>query len=734
MNLQQPLLKFWGHRRLPVLLQSEAAECGLACLAMVGEYWGHRIDMANMRRRFSVSLKGTTLKSLIAMAQGLDLQPRSLKLDIHHMTQLQLPCVLHWDMNHFVVLKEVSRGYATLHDPAVGERRMPIAAVANHFTGVALELTPGPSFLKVEERRRFSLLSLMGRVDGLKRGMAQLLLLGLALQVCTLAAPFYLQWMVDEALVASDRGLATVLGTGFLLLVLLQTAIGAVRSWATTALATGLNFQWLGNTFGHLMQLPLPWFEKRHLGDIVSRFGSIQTIQRSLTTQFVEGIIDGLLVIATLAVMLAYSQSLACVSLASVTLYALLRWVIFRALREATAEQIIHSARQNTYFIESARGIQSVRLFHRQAERRIGWMNALAEQFNADLRIARLTISFQTANSLLFNAERVIVVWLGALAVMDHRFTVGMLFAFLSYKEQFSQRIASLIDRSFELRMLGLHGERVADIVLSEPEQEHCDIEIDPAEVPASIEVRNVSFRYADSEPFVLEGLSLSVPAGQCVAIAGASGCGKTTLVKLMLGLLEPTEGEILVGGLPLRQLGLSNYRKLIGTVMQDDQLFAGSIADNVCFFEAQPDQARIRECANLAAIHDEIMRMPMTYNTLVGDIGLGLSGGQKQRILLARALYRQPRLLLLDEATSHLDVWNEKAVNAAIREIAMTRILVAHRPETIAMADRVVVMKRGQIVQDDDLRGKKVTVMTPRDVAAAGGPEAAASISRPAA
>jgi len=636
--------------------------------------------------------------------------------------------VLHWDMNHFVVLKQISRGYATLHDPAVGERRMPIAAVANHFTGVALELMPGPSFLKLHERRRFSLLSLMGRVDGLKRGMAQLLLLGLALQVCTLVAPFYLQWMMDEALVASDRSLATVLGIGFLLLVLLQTAIGAVRSWATTALATGLNFQWLGNTFGHLMQLPLPWFEKRHLGDIVSRFGSIQTIQRSLTTQFVEGIIDGLLVLATLAVMLVYSKPLAGVSLAAVTLYALLRAVIFRALREATAEQIVHASRQNTYFIESARGIQSVRLFHRQAERRIGWMNALADQFNADLRIARLTISFQTANSLLFNAERVIVVWLGALAVMDHRFTVGMLFAFLSYKDQFSQRVASLIDRWFELRMLGLHGERVADIVLSEPEPAHGDIEIDPAEVPASIEVRNVSFRYADSEPFVVKDLSLMVPAGQCVAIAGASGCGKTTLVKLMLGLLEPTEGEILVGGLPLRQLGLSSYRKLIGTVMQDDQLFAGSIADNICFFEAQPDQARIRECARLAAIHDEIMKMPMTYYTLIGDIGLGLSGGQRQRILLARALYRQPKLLLLDEATSHLDVWNEKAVNAAIKDIAMTRILIAHRPETIAMADRVLVMKRGHIVQDDDVRGKTVTVMTPRDTAPMAGPEAALS------
>ncbi|ATP26969.1 ABC transporter ATP-binding protein [Chromobacterium violaceum] len=719
MSHQQPILQLWGRRRLPVLLQTEAAECGLASLAMVAGYWGHRIDLANMRRRFSVSLKGSTLKSLIAMAQGLGLASRPLKLDLQHLPQLKLPCVLHWDMNHFVVLKQVSARHIVIHDPAVGERKLSLDEASKHFTGVALELTPDASFRKAEEKLQFSLLSLMGRVDGLGGGLIQLLLLGLALQVCALAAPFYLQWVVDEALVAADRDLITVLGIGFLLLVLLQTAIGAVRSWATTALATSLNFQWLGNAFAHLMRLPLPWFEKRHLGDIVSRFGSIQTIQKSLTTQFVEGVIDGLLVIATLIVMLLYSAPLAAVSLIAVALYALLRWSIFRALREATAEQIIHASRQNTHFIESARGAQSVRLFGRQEERRIGWMNALAEQFNADLRIARLSLSFQTANTLLFSAERVIVVWLAALAVMDGRFSVGMLFAFLSYKDQFSQRIAALIDKLFELRMLRLHGERVADILLTEPEPELNDVEIDPAHVQPAIELRNVSFRYSDSEPYVLRELSLAIPAGQCLAVTGASGCGKTTLLKLVLGLMEPTEGEVLIGGVPLRQLGLSNYRQLLGTVMQDDLLFSGSIADNICFFDPQPDQDRIRRCAQLAAIHDEIMAMPMNYNTLVGDIGSGLSGGQKQRVLLARALYKQPRLLVLDEATSHLDVWNEQLVNAAVRDIDMTRILVAHRPETIAMAERVVVLEQGRIVQDSPA----AVAMEQRMARAGGGP-----------
>lgn len=694
-------LSFWRSKRLPVLLQTEAAECGLACLSMVASYWGHQIDISSMRRRFSVSLKGVTLKGLMAMAQGLALHTRPLKLDMQHLPELKLPAILHWDLNHFVVLKSVSGSHAVIHDPGVGERRLSLGEVAKHFTGVALELTPTADFKKVEEKQQFSLLSLMGRVVGFKRGLLQLLVLGLALQVCALVAPFYMQWLVDEALLAADRDLITVLGCGFLLLVLVQTAIGAVRSWITTVLATNLNLQWLGNAFAHLLKLPLPYFEKRHTGDIVSRFNSIQTMQRSLTTQFVEGAIDGVLVLATLGMMLFYSPLLAGVACVAVLLYILLRWAIFKALREANAEQIIHAAKQQTHFLESVRGIQSIRLFGRNEERRASWMNALADQFNADLRIAKLSVSYQTANTLLFSAERVIVIWLAALAVLDNRFSVGMLFAFISYKDQFSQRMASLVDKLFELRMLRLHGERVADIVLTQAEVDGNDVEIDIDHITPSIEIRNLGFRYADGEPYVLNGLNLSIPAGQCIAVTGPSGCGKTTLMKLLLGLLEPSEGEILIGGVPLASLGMNNYRQLLGTVMQEDSLFAGSIADNISFFAPAPNLRQVQACAQLAAVHAEIAAMPMGFNTLVGDIGSGLSGGQKQRILLARALYKNPKLLVLDEATSHLDVLNEKAVNAAIQQIPLTRVIVAHRPETIAMAQRVVVLQQGKIVQD---------------------------------
>ncbi|NHZ40445.1 peptidase domain-containing ABC transporter [Massilia aquatica] len=692
---------FWPGKSLPILLQTEAAECGLACLGMVASYWGHRVDLANLRRRFSVSLKGATLRSLMTMAQALALQPRPLKLELDQLAQLKLPCILHWDLNHFVVLTSVSATHAVVHDPAVGMRRLPLPECGKHFSGVALELLPSQQFKPHNETQQFSLYSLMGGVTGLKGGLAQILVLGLVLQVCALVAPFYMQWMIDEALLSADRDMITVLGCGFLLLVLLQTAVGAVRSWVTTVLSTNLNVQWLSNAFGHLMKLPLSYFEKRHTGDIVSRFSSIRAIQESLTTQFVEGIIDGFLVLGTLAMMIAYSGKLSALACIAVLIYIAMRCAIFRSLREANAEQIIHAARQQTHFLESVRGVQSIRLFGRHDARHAGWLNTLVDQVNAELRIARMGVSYQSANTFLFNTERVIVIWMAALLVLDNRFSVGMIFAFISYKDQFSNRMASLVDKVFEFAMLRLHGERVADIVLSAPEETTAECEIDPASVSPSVEMRKLSFRYADGEPFILHDLDLTIPAGQCIAVTGPSGCGKTTLMKLLLGLLEPTSGEILIGGVKLGQLGLSNYRRMIGTVMQDDHLFAGSISDNISFFAETRDEERVQGSAQAAALHADIMAMPMGYNTLVGDIGTGLSGGQKQRLLLARALYKTPRLLVLDEATSHLDVWNEVAVNASIRQLNLTRIIVAHRPETIAMAQRVVVLQQGAICQD---------------------------------
>jgi ATP-binding cassette subfamily B protein RaxB len=438
-------------RSLPVILQTEAAECGLACLAMIAGYHGLQTDLSTLRRRFSISLKGITLRGLIDIAKGMHMTGRPLKLDMEHLTQLQCPCVLHWDMCHFVVLKEVTGNKATIHDPAVGERTLSLEEFARYFTGVALELRPTADFSIKNETQKFTLFGLMGRVQGLGRGLAQILLMAFALEVVAIASPFYMQWTVDHALVNNDTDLVTVLGLGFLLLVLIQTVISALRSWMIAVLSVSLNFQWLSNVFGHLVRLPLDYFEKRHTGDIVSRFGSISTIQKALTTGFVQVIVDGVLVIGTLAMMMMYSVPLTLIAMVAVVLYCILRSVIYRPLRDATTEQIIHTAKQQTHFMETARGIQSVRLFGKSEERRSGWMNILTDEFNSGIRIQKINISYTTANTFLFGVERVLVIWLAALAVTHSELSIGMLFAFLAYKDQFSKRMTGLVDNFFEL-------------------------------------------------------------------------------------------------------------------------------------------------------------------------------------------------------------------------------------------------------------------------------------------
>lgn len=695
-------LKLGFYPKLPIILQTEATECGLACIAMIANFHRHHTDLVSLRNRFSVSLKGATLGGLIQASRQLGLQTRPLKLDLNNLNKLKLPCILHWDFNHFVVLRSIGSKSVVIHDPAQGVRTVSSTEFSESFTGVALEAWPGTDFKQQEQRPTIRLRSLMGRVTGIAGSCTQILILALALEVFTLVAPFFLQWVVDNVLVSSDRDLLTTLALGFGLLMLMQQALGAVRGWILMYLGTTMNLQWRANVFSHMLRLPVQYFEKRHLGDVVSRFGSIDLIQRTLTTSFLEAIIDGFMTVITLGMMFLYSKTLASVAVAVMLLYAASRWAWYRPLRTATEEQIVHAARQQSHFLESVRGVKSIKLFHGQDDRRSAWLALLVDQINAEVRTQRMQLLYKTLNGLLFGLENTLIVWLGAQLVLDGNFSVGVLLAFNAYKDQFNTRVSALIDKFFELKMLQLQGERLADIVLSEPES---------VELPSicstntifepSLSVQGLRFRYSPQEPFVLNVVDFTIAAGESVAIIGPSGCGKTTLMNIMLGFLPPTDGEILIGGVPLHQLGTEQLRKMVGTVLQDDVLFAGSIIDNICFFDPQPDLAWIVECAARAAIAADIAAMPMGFNTLVGDMGTVLSGGQKQRVLLARALYKRPRILFLDEATSHLDIGKEGEVNQAVKALKMTTVIIAHRPETIASADRVIELVNGATVQD---------------------------------
>ncbi|MFN4115096.1 MAG: peptidase domain-containing ABC transporter [Inhella sp.] len=698
-----------------IVFQSEAAECALASLAVVATAHGQSIDLSDLRRRFPTSLKGANLRQLIGHAAALGFSTRPLRLDIEELGQLATPCILHWDLNHFVVLKKVTRKGAVILDPAVGERHLTTAEMSRYFTGVALELTPNADFQPLKAAPRLSLGQLTGKVQGLKRSLFQIFAVALVLELFAITAPLLSQLIVDDVLTSGDRPLLTVIVLGFGLLLICQTGIALARSWMVMVLGQTLNLQWLGNVFAHLVRLPTHFFEKRHLGDITSRFGAVGAIQKTLTTAAIEAVLDGLMAVVALGMMLLYAPGLAAVVIAAVVAYGLLRWAMYRPFRDAAAERLVMAAKENTHFLETLRAITPLKLFGREQERRARWQNLVVDVQNRDLRTAKMGIAFSTANTFIFGLENLLVFWLGARLILDGQlagaptFTVGMLFAFIAYKGQFSGRVSALINHAVELKMLGLHAERLADIALEPPEKDEVP-EHDLAHLQPSIELRNVSFRYAEGEPWVLKDANLKIEAGENVAITGPSGAGKTTLLKIALGLLQPTEGEVLYGGQRIQHIGVQNFRRQIGTVMQEDVLLTGSLADNIAFFDVQMDLQRIQACAAMAQLHEDIVKMPMGYQTLVGDLGSGLSGGQKQRLLLARALYKQPRVLALDEATSHLDLANERAVSAQLGRLPLTRLIIAHRPETIAGAQRVLVLQAGQIAE----------LMRPVDTAAA--------------
>lgn len=689
-------------RKLPVVLQTEVAECGLACLAMIAHFHGHRTTLTEMRQRFSVSLKGMGLRQLMGISRQLGLGARAVQLELHELGGLALPCILHWRLDHFVVLKSVSGKSATIHDPASGVRRIPMEEVSRCFTGVALEMWPSPGFQEKKSPPRLKLMSLMGRISGLRRSLAQAVLLAFAIQVLALISPFLMQWTIDNVIPSEDRSLLNTLLIGFSLLLIFQLALGAARAWVMMHMSTMFGIQWSTNLFSHMLRLPVSFFEKRSIGDVVSRFGASEAIQKTLTSSFLSAVLDGIMALATLALMYVYSPLLATIAVLATIVYAILRWIWYAPLRNATEEQIVHSARQQTHFLETIRAVRAIKLFQRLEERRAAWLGLVVEQTNAGLRTQKLQILYQQVDALLSGVEHLLVIGIGATMVMEGQFTVGMLMAFYSYKSSFDGHVNTLVDHFFELRMLQLQNERLADIALHPPEDDKPDVVPPPEAGCADITVRGLRYRYADQEPWILDDVDLTIREGEFVAIVGPSGCGKTTLLKVLLGILPASRGQILLAGQEVSRMGVTAFQRHIGTVMQDDVLMAGSLAENISFFDSRCDMAWVVECARAAAIHDEIEAMPMGYSTLVGDMGSSLSGGQKLRVMLARALYKRPRILVLDEATSHLDVESERRVNQSIQALGVTRIIVAHRPETIAWADRVIVLEAGRIAADN--------------------------------
>lgn len=697
------LLDFGNARRTPMIRQSEASECGLACLAMVAGHYGLQADMPTFRRQFGISSRGATLRTIMSLADQLGFSARALRAEINELGKIQAPAILHWNMNHFVVLNRVSltwRGRRFhINDPARGCLHLSESEFSKSFTGIAIELIKSNKFRPQKVKSSLKISQLWSSINGARGALAGILSLTIILQLISLITPFFLQIGIDTALPANDNQLLSALAFGFGGLAFVSMVTNLLRSVAILNINNALSFQIINNLYRHLVSLPLSWFEKRHTGDVISRFSSTQPIVEFIGQGITSSAIDAMMVIITITMMFIYSTTLSCLALLACVAYVSIKLGSFAAMRGANASAITASARESSAFIETMRGISTVKAFGQEQGRQRTWQTLKASAINASLKLGRITARFDAISGFALAIERIIFVYLAVSLAMKGAFTVGMIFAFQAYKQQFLDAMTRLVDQGIRYWLLDVHLTRIADIALSRPEPVGTR-KLRNLPIRGDIELRGVSFRYGAGDPEVLSYVDLHVKAGEMVAFVGPSGGGKTTLLKIMMGLLEPTTGTVLIDGQPLDQLGLHAWRSRIGSVLQDDRLFAGSLAENIAFFESEVDMDRVREACRRAAIIDEVDAMPLGLETLVGDMGSSLSGGQRQRVMLARALYAQPAVLFMDEGTANLDPANETKVVEALRDIHATRLVSAHRPLAIHAASRIFMVREGRLVK----------------------------------
>lgn len=685
----------WSSTKLPMIYQSEVAECGLACLAMICGYHSYRVDLRALRVRFPSTLQGATLRQLLEVATRLGLRSRAIKVEVEDLTRVRTPAILHWDLNHYVVLRRCGGKWLEIYDPARGVQRLTRSAVGSRFSGIAVELSPTTEFSKREESTRLSLASFFAATKGLERSLLQIVLLSVVLQVLGLIMPYYSQVIVDQVLVGHDRDFLFVASVGALILAVTISLVSAIKTWLGLYFKNIYQLQLSQSLLAHVIRLPLTWFEGRHVGDILSRFASLNTVQGALVGGAVASVLNVLVAVTTLVVMAYYSTSLSFVALSGLAGYALLRAGFYRPLKAATREAVVVAAEESTNFIELIKTVGAVKLAAKEDLRLAQWSGKVVDTMNANIKVSKYTLVFQLCRSAVGAVENVVSLWMGALVVLGGELSIGMLFAFMAWKAQFASATYGLVNGYFGYKLLDVDLDRLGDMALEEKEE---DDDAGPASVEhgdeaagVGLELRGVSHRFGSEGPWLFRDVDLRVAPGEFVAIVGPSGVGKTTLLKLMCGLVKPTRGEILVDGTELSSLGYRKYRALCGVVMQGDGLVSGTIEGNVALFEEEVDRLRLAESCKAACIQDEIEAKPMGFKSLVGDWGSMLSAGQRQRVLLARAFYRRPRVLCLDEAMSNLDYEVEGRIMTQLKKMTCTRIVITHRREMLRHVDRVI-------------------------------------------
>jgi len=697
-------------RRFPHVRQLDAMDCGAAALAMVCRHYGRAVSLARIRQLCFTSTDGTSLRALCRAATELGLAARPVKASARNLPQMPLPAIVHWEGNHWVVLYDVAGGHVRIADPALGLRRLPRADFERRWSGYTALFDYTDAFARAPVEapsaawlwpfvRPFR--SILGRAIGLAVVASALAML----------LPVFTQLIVDRVLVEQDVGLLNVLVIAMLAALAFMTVAVVLQRYLLSFTAVRIDAATLDYLTRTLLALPMAYFTSRRTGDIQRRLAGLRQVREFLVQSAVAGITAVVQLAAAFALMLAYSPLLAGVFLVTAPLYLALMRFSSRRLRPIFDDLEEGFGRYSSHQIDAIRGIETVKAMGAEVafrELMLGQFQRIARrQFRADFTI----MVYEGAVGMVTFLTTALFLWVGARQVLDGQLTIGALVAFNALVGLANAPITTLLNLWDNFQLAAVLLGRMDDVFQNEPEQGRDRSRLAPVRtLEGRISLRGVGFRYGGPEsPPILEGLTVEVPAGRMVAIVGRSGCGKTTLVKCLAGLLEPTEGTILYDGVDLRTLNYRDLRRQIGFVLQENHLFDDTIARNIAFGEDEPDMDRVLWAARVANAHEFIERLPLGYDTRVGESGLSISGGQRQRIAIARAVHHQPPVLILDEATSSLDTESERAVKENIDRLleGRTSFVIAHRLSTVRDADLILVLEKGRLVEQgnhDDL------------------------------
>ena len=692
-----------GHmKRVPVILQMTPYECGAACLAMVLSHYGRKMTLSECRAYLHSGRDGLTARDIAQAGRDLGLRVRAFSLEPASLAQVQVPAIIHWGFDHFLVLERWSPRVVEVVDPAVGRRKLSAEEFNAGFTGVVLTMEPGANFQQQRAQTKLSWHSYLRQLlktPGTSGMMAQLLGTSVLLQVLGLIFPIFTLLLVDRILPEQDVSMLMILATGMVVLVLSQVIFTYLRSAVALYLETRLDIEVMLGFFEHILMLPFRFFHERPSGDLLQRLGSIAVIREELTGQSVAAVLDGALVVVYLAILLFWQPVFGLLALLFGVVQIVLMLSSTRRLYELAERDLAVQAESQSYLVEALSGIATLKVAASE-DRALGhWSNLFFKQLNVSLRRSHLTMLVDTGREAIEALAPVILLWIGALWVVEGRMTLGTMLAVNTLAISFLGPLASLVSAIQQIQLVGAHLERIADVLETKPEQDAATVQNAPR-LSGHIEIRNASFRYHPNAPWAIRNFSVVIEPGQKVAIVGRTGSGKSTLAMLLLGLYPVDEGVILYDGIPLPHLNYRTLRSQFGVVLQETALFSGSIRRNIASHDPDLSLEQISEAARLAAIHEEISRLPMAYETVIAEGGVDLAGGQRQRLAIARALAHQPAILLLDEATSHLDAITESIVDQNLSDLKCTRIVIAHRLSTIRNADLILVLNRGVIVE----------------------------------